>query len=228
MRLLVDPTLRRRAAQRSRRSPSPALPAAGLLLRDVRAGRADPQRPRPVRADDVGADRQQRDLGRRCCWSTWSSSARPRAPSVHGGFTSGQELLLGLGSTLGIVAQFADPGAVPAPRRLPLPAALRLPRHRPRPHAAARRLDGAVRDRQPDRLHRRASGSPPAARPGRRDGTGYTVYSSAFLIVMVPHSIVTVSLATAILPRLSAHAAAERPARRWPARWRARCAPRSP
>jgi putative peptidoglycan lipid II flippase len=38
-------------------------------------------------------------------------------------------------------------------------------------------------------------------------GTGYTVYSSAFLIVMVPHSIITVSLATAILPRLSARAA---------------------
>ncbi|MEO9322334.1 murein biosynthesis integral membrane protein MurJ [Nocardioides sp. C4-1] len=40
------------------------------------------------------------------------------------------------------------------------------------------------------------------------DGTGYAVYSSTFLIVMVPHSIITVSLATAILPRLSRHAAA--------------------
>ena len=38
-------------------------------------------------------------------------------------------------------------------------------------------------------------------------GTGYTVYSSVFLIVMVPHSIITVSLSTAILPRLSARAA---------------------
>jgi putative peptidoglycan lipid II flippase len=35
------------------------------------------------------------------------------------------------------------------------------------------------------------------------DGTGYTVYSSSLLIMMVPHSIVTVSLATAILPLLS-------------------------
>ncbi|WP_166389252.1 murein biosynthesis integral membrane protein MurJ [Nocardioides ochotonae] len=34
-------------------------------------------------------------------------------------------------------------------------------------------------------------------------GTGYTVYSFAFLLVMVPHSVITVSLATAILPRLS-------------------------
>ena len=39
------------------------------------------------------------------------------------------------------------------------------------------------------------------------DGTGYTIYSNAFLLVMVPHSVVTVSLATAILPRLSASAA---------------------
>jgi putative peptidoglycan lipid II flippase len=38
-------------------------------------------------------------------------------------------------------------------------------------------------------------------------GTGYTIYSNAFLLVMVPHSIVTVSLATAMLPRLSAFAA---------------------
>jgi putative peptidoglycan lipid II flippase len=42
------------------------------------------------------------------------------------------------------------------------------------------------------------------------DGTGYTVYQNTFLIVMVPHSIVTVSLATAILPRLSAQAAEAR------------------
>ena len=36
------------------------------------------------------------------------------------------------------------------------------------------------------------------------DGTGYLIYSSGLLLMMVPHSIVTVSLATAILPRISA------------------------
>ncbi|GAA5105268.1 hypothetical protein GCM10023339_00960 [Alloalcanivorax gelatiniphagus] len=41
-------------------------------------------------------------------------------------------------------------------------------------------------------------------------GTGYTVYSSSLLIMMVPHSIVTVSLATAILPRLSTFAHEDR------------------
>ena len=49
-------------------------------------------------------------------------------------------------------------------------------------------------------------------RPGHHhaqvaDATGYTVYAAAFLFVMVPHAIITVSLATAILPRLSAKAA---------------------
>ncbi|GAB3015651.1 hypothetical protein GCM10011376_05600 [Nocardioides flavus (ex Wang et al. 2016)] len=38
------------------------------------------------------------------------------------------------------------------------------------------------------------------------DGTGYLVYSNSLLIMMVPHAVVTVSLATAILPRLSAFA----------------------
>ena len=39
------------------------------------------------------------------------------------------------------------------------------------------------------------------------EGTGYTIYSGAFLLAMVPHAIATVSLATAVLPRLSHHAA---------------------
>jgi putative peptidoglycan lipid II flippase len=37
-------------------------------------------------------------------------------------------------------------------------------------------------------------------------GTGYTIYSNTFLVVMTPHAIATVSLATATLPRLSAYA----------------------
>lgn len=53
---------------------------------------------------------------------------------------------------------------------------------------------------------RLASGGPAETARGE-PGTGFTVYSSAFLLVMVPHSVVTVSLATAILPRLAAAAA---------------------
>ena len=62
-RLLRRPRPGRPARLRDR--VRPLLPAPGLLLRDVRAARSGPQRPRPVRPDDVGADRQQRDLDRR-------------------------------------------------------------------------------------------------------------------------------------------------------------------
>ena len=41
-------------------------------------------------------------------------------------------------------------------------------------------------------------------------GTGITNYSNSLLIMMVPHAIVTVSLATAILPRLSSLAHEDR------------------
>jgi putative peptidoglycan lipid II flippase len=40
---------------------------------------------------------------------------------------------------------------------------------------------------------------------GAVEATGYTVYAQTFLIVMVPHAIVTVSLATALLPLMSAY-----------------------
>ena len=59
------------------------------------------------------------------------------------------------------------------------------------------------------------------------DGTGYTIYSSAFLLVMAPHAIITVSLATAVLPRLSASAADGRLAGPGRRRWPPPCAPRS-
>jgi putative peptidoglycan lipid II flippase len=39
------------------------------------------------------------------------------------------------------------------------------------------------------------------------NGAGYSVYANAMLIMMVPHSVITVSLATALLPQLSDHAA---------------------
>ena len=42
---------------------------------------------------------------------------------------------------------------------------------------------------------------------GQADGAGYTVYANSFLLTMVPHSIITVSLATAMLPLLSRYAA---------------------
>ena len=70
-----------------------------------------------------------------------------------------------------------------------------------------------------------SSGTAGTAGPAS-DATGYTVYAYAFLIVMVPHSIITVSLATAILPRLQRARRRARPVRPWPARSGWRCVPR--
>jgi putative peptidoglycan lipid II flippase len=123
-----------------------------------------------------------------------------------GPFTPGQELLLGLGSTLGIVAQFVI--LLPYLRSAGF-------RYRPRFDFRGTGLGHTLRLGVWTVLFvivnqvaytvvvRLASGGTASS----VDGTGYSVYSSTFLIMMVPHSIVTVSLATAILPRLSARAA---------------------
>ena len=130
-----------------------------------------------------------------------------RGAETEGGFTTGQELLLGVGSTLGIGAQLLI--LLPYLRRAGFT-------FRPRFDFRGTGLGHTLRLGLWTVLFvvvnqiaytvvvRLASGG--TADGG--DGTGYTVYSSAFLITMVPHSIITVSLATAILPRLSRHAAA--------------------
>ncbi|MGB0101619.1 MAG: murein biosynthesis integral membrane protein MurJ [Nocardioides sp.] len=126
---------------------------------------------------------------------------------VFGAFTPGQELMLGLGATLGIVAQFAV--LVPYLRASGV-------RYRPRFDFRHTGLGHTLRLAVWTVLFvivnqiaytvvvRLASSGPASA----GDGTGYTVYAYTFLIVMVPHSVVTVSLATAILPGLSSRAAA--------------------
>ena len=131
-----------------------------------------------------------------------------------GGYTSSQELLLGLGSTLGIAVQLLI--LVPFLRRAGF-------RFRPRfdfrgtglGHTL--RLAGwtvafvVVNQIAYTVVVRLASSGTASAVTDScstgSSGTGYTIYSSAFLLVMVPHSIATVSLATAMLPRLSSYAA---------------------
>ncbi|HEX5090661.1 MAG TPA: murein biosynthesis integral membrane protein MurJ [Nocardioides sp.] len=126
--------------------------------------------------------------------------------AVHGGFTSGQELLLGVGSTLGIAVQFLI--LLPYLRRAGF-------RYRPRFDLRGTGLGHTLRlgvwtvlfvvvNQVAFVVVQRLATSGAIASP---DGTGATVYANSFLVVMVPHSIVTVSLATAMLPRLSAHAA---------------------
>ncbi|WP_243058295.1 murein biosynthesis integral membrane protein MurJ [Nocardioides sp. SR21] len=127
------------------------------------------------------------------------------AEDVFGAFSEGQELLLGLGATLGIAAQL-----------LVLLPYLRGVGYRFHPRFDFRHtglghtlrlgtwtvLFVVVNQIAYIVVVKLASSG---ALGG--DGTGYTVYSGAFLLAMVPHSIITVSLATAILPGMSAKAA---------------------
>ena len=135
--------------------------------------------------------------------------------STVGGYTSGQELLLGLGSTAGIAVQLLI--LLPFLRRAGF-------RFRPRFDWRGAGLGHTLRlgtwtvmfvivnqVAYTVVVKIASSGTADAFRnvcsPGHDSGTGYTIYSNAFLLVMVPHAIVTVSLATAMLPRLSAFAA---------------------
>jgi putative peptidoglycan lipid II flippase len=129
-------------------------------------------------------------------------------PELSGAFTPGQEALLGLGSTAGIVAQLLV--LLPVLRS----AGVRL---RPRFDLRGTGLGHTLRlgvwtvlfvivNQVAYTVVVRLASSGPAEAPGE-PATGYTVYSFAFLIVMVPHSIITVSLATAALPTLSGMAA---------------------
>lgn len=126
-------------------------------------------------------------------------------------FDPGQEALLGLGSTLGIVVQLLV--LVPYLRAAGV-------RFRPRLDLRGTGLGHTLRLGVWTLLfvlvnqvaytvvvRLASSGTAAAALEGDAGGTGYTVYSNSFLITMVPHSIITVSLATAVLPLLSSYAA---------------------
>ncbi|WP_243640426.1 murein biosynthesis integral membrane protein MurJ [Nocardioides jejuensis] len=127
-------------------------------------------------------------------------------------YDSGPEMLLGLGSTLGIAAQFLI--LVPYLRKVGF-------HYRPRfdfrgsglGHTArlgvwtvALIVVSQIANLFVVRLASSgtAHGALNACGAGSGShGTGYTIYSSASLLTLVPHSIVTVSLATAILPQLT-------------------------
>ena len=135
--------------------------------------------------------------------------------SMVGGYTTGQEMLLGLGSTLGIAVQFFI--LLPFLKRAGFS-------YRPRFDFRGTGLGHTLRlgiwtvlfvvvnqiaytvvvriasSGTADAVSGACSGT------GSGNGTGYTIYSNAFLLVMVPHAIVTVSLATAMLPRLASSA----------------------
>ncbi len=136
---------------------------------------------------------------------------------LTGGYTTGQEALLGLGSTAGIVAQLLV--------LLPYLRAVGF-RFRPRYDFRGTGLGHTLRlglwtvlfvvvnqiaytvvVKLASSGTAEAVAGPAAGGATGGTGTGYTIYASAFLVIMVPHSVITVSLATAMLPRLSASAA---------------------
>ncbi len=128
----------------------------------------------------------------------------------YSGFTGGQELLLGLGATAGIVVQLLI--LVPYLKKAGFT-------YRPRFDFRGTGLAHTLRlgiwtvlfvivnQIAYTVVVRLASGGTGCAASAGDPGTGYTVYSTTFLIVMVPHAVITVSLATAVLPRLAARAA---------------------
>ena len=133
----------------------------------------------------------------------------------QGGFTAGAEALLGIGSTLGIVVQLLV--------LLPYLKASGF-RYRPRFDFRGTGLGHTLRlgvwtvlfvvvNQVAYTVVVRLASSgtvgrgPGGGGPGQDEGTGYTIYSNSFLLTMVPHAIITVSLATAMLPMLSSYAA---------------------
>ena len=124
----------------------------------------------------------------------------------RGGYTTNQELLLGVGSTIGIVVQTLL--LVPYMRR----AGFRI---RPRLDFRGTGLGHTMRLGRWTVgfvivnqiafyvMIRRSAGATAEA----SKAAGYTVYSNAFLLTQLPHAIVTVSLATATIPLVSSLAA---------------------
>ena len=128
-----------------------------------------------------------------------------------GAYTTGQELLLGVGSTVGI--------AVQAALLLPYLRAVGV-RIRPRFDFIGTGLARTLRlglwtvllvvvnqIAYTVVVRLATAGSTQAVTAGAAEAAGYTVYANAMLVMLVPHSVVTVSLATATLPAVSALAA---------------------
>lgn len=118
--------------------------------------------------------------------------------------TSDQELLLGIGSTVGIAVQFLI--LLPVLRRVGF-------RYRPRFDFRGTGLGHTLRlgiwtvlfvivNQAAYVVVTRLATSGSA-----EGGTGAIVYANSYLVTMLPHGIVTVSLVTALLPRLSEYAA---------------------
>ncbi len=134
---------------------------------------------------------------------TWGPVGQ--GPERSAPLSTSQEMLLGIGSTLGIVMQLVV--LVPYLRRAGFTFRPRFDFRDPElKHTLALGiwtvLFVIVTQLAYLVVVRLASGGT----VDDANGTGYLIYSAGLLIMMVPHSVITVSLATAILPRISAYA----------------------
>ena len=150
---LKDPS---RASERaSMIDVRPALPAADLLLRRVRAGRPGAERAAPVRPDDVGADREQH---RRLRVDRGVPADLPhRRPAGH--LQPRRGAAARTRPHRGHRRTAAGAAAVSEGERAPVPAEVRSARHRAGSHRPAGHLDRAVRRGEPGdpgRRHRLA------------------------------------------------------------------------
>ena len=127
----------------------------------------------------------------------------------QGGFSAGAEALLGIGSTVGIAVQLLV--LVPYLRAAGV-------RFRPRFDVRGTGLGHTLRlgvwtvlfvivNQVAYTVVVRLASHGTVGAVGAKEGTGYTIYSQSFLLTMLPHSVITVSLATAMLPLLSSYAA---------------------
>lgn len=123
------------------------------------------------------------------------------------GYSTGQELLLGIGTTAGVILQCLAlvPYLARAGIRYRPTARLFSPQIRTTLRIGAWTLAVVVVNQLAyGVVVRLASGGATSlsscSGTGSHAGTGYTIYSSAYLLIMAPHAIITVSLMTASLP----------------------------
>ena len=124
--------------------------------------------------------------------------------------TQSQATLLGVGTTVGYVVQLAC--LIPVLKQTKIKIRLRFdwrdPEIKKSLHLATWTLIFAAISQLSYlvtvNLSTRAAVQ--AAKEGIKTGVGYTPYGNAYLILLLPHSVITISIVTAILPLLSSHA----------------------
>lgn len=124
--------------------------------------------------------------------------------------TNGQATLLGIGTTAGFIAQVAFLMPVIRQTKIKIKASFdwRDPELRKSLHLASWTLAFAAISQLSYlvTVNLSTNAAERADKAGITTGVGYTPYSNAFLIFMLPYSVITISLVTALLPKLSLHA----------------------